>query len=469
MENNSNSIYNNIEKNEQNKEQIIDKKDETILNNTQINKEKKQKGFVRIFRNYIKKKDIIRKEILKNRFKKWEKESLKDSVIKKRIIIRISVSREKDPKIRLKNRFNMEIDNEKDKSKSVNKKIFKSIDKYKYPNKNNIKKEKIDDNNQNNNFKKYDIAKKIKNYKGVNNTNENNRRNNISNVNVNIKPEKKKLIEINNEKPKPTPNNNPKDKNINLYPVNNLNTKFIEINYSNRNNDTKNKTNNNKIYKKIEPSKIITKVNNTNKREINNNNIKPKLNYDNMSIIYSSASKNNKTESSINTYNSHLKNINKDKDKDKDNNKLKKDNTKKVYYKKFEGYHDNKNEPKNKINNAYESNKNKTYKKDALDNNSFTQDKNNNYMVYKMNTYQNPKIKKLNNKIIDKNNYVNDGVGNYSSYTSRRDSNSTYSKNSQYSQLTARNVKKGGVTTVIQHYKGRRNKYEQYNTNSTKK
>ena len=205
--------------------------------------------------------------------------------------------------------------------------------------------------------------------------------------------------------------------------------------------------------------------------EINTNNIKPKLKYDNMSIIYSSASKNNKTESSINTYNSHLKNINKDKDKDKDkdNNKLKKDNTKKIYYKKFEGYHDNKNEPKNKINNAYESNKNKTYKKDALDNNSFTQDKNNNYMVYKMNTYQNPKIKKLNNKIIDKNNYVNDGVGNYSSYTSRRDSNSTYSKNSQYSQLTARNVKKGGVTTVIQHYKGRRNKYEQYNTNSTKK
>ena len=64
MENNSNSIYNKIENNEQNKEQIIDKKDETILNNTQINKEKKQKGLVRIFRNYIKKKDINRKEIL---------------------------------------------------------------------------------------------------------------------------------------------------------------------------------------------------------------------------------------------------------------------------------------------------------------------------------------------------------------------------------------------------------------------
>ena len=89
-------------------------------------------------------------------------------------------------------------------------------------------------------------------------------------------------------------------------------------------------------------------------------------------------------------------------------------------------------------------------------------------MVYKMNTYQNPKNKKQNNDV-NKSNNDSDFIEKKSIYNSRRDSNSTYSKISQYSYLTAKPSLKGGVTTVIQHYSGRRRQYEQYNKNGSKK
>ena len=65
-----------------------------------LKEKEKPKGYTRIFRNIIKKKSDIMKNILQKRFTKWRKESVKGLIVKKTIIVRISVSREKDYKDR---------------------------------------------------------------------------------------------------------------------------------------------------------------------------------------------------------------------------------------------------------------------------------------------------------------------------------------------------------------------------------
>jgi len=181
------------------------------------------KGFVRIFRNLIKKKDKNRKKIIGNHFIKWRKESLKGLKIKKTIVVRISVSREKDSQNKHKNIFNIE--KEKEKSKSVNKSQIKSFNKNVNNNMDNKIETKIYDNKFNN-IGIYEVAKKIKNYKGKNdnqaiNKNKDLSNNNISNTkiinNEKIKTQNKK-IEINDNMPKITPKI---DKNRNIYPLNN--------------------------------------------------------------------------------------------------------------------------------------------------------------------------------------------------------------------------------------------------------
>ena len=439
------------------------KNKERIIKMPLLKRGKKNKGYVRLFRNYIKKKDKLRKAIILNRFRQWIKQSLKDSIIKKRVIVRISVSRGRDFKNEYFNKFNIKNENEDGKSKSLNKQIIKSIDKIKNS-KNNIKKENKNkimnisnesninknnkENNSNNNVPYYEIAKRIKNYKGTNYNNENNINNNFIN-NSNTKSEKNKIIDISNEKPKTTPRININDKTKNIYPVSNLNTQFVAMNYSNK------KNNNNNNYIKIEPQKLPKKDTNSNQNSI----------YNNMSIIYTSSSKKNKKESSINT-NPYSNN--------KDNNqKITNEYIPQGYYRKYDGYHDIKNlntsmpnksilnysnTKNNDINqyNPYKLKKLIIYKKDPSGSNSFAQENKSNY---KMNTYQNLKINNYRNKSNE-----SDIFGKYSSLTSKKEGNSSYS--SQYSQKTAKPALKGGVTTVIQHYSGRRNQYKQYDKNS---
>ena len=488
MEINTNNFERNENKNEEKSELIdkninqefLDKKniikdnqkmEERIIKSPLLKKGKKNKGYVRIFRNYIKKKDKIRKTIIQNRFRQWMKESLKDSIIKKRVIVRISVSRGKDLKHKYLNKLNIENENEDEKSKSLNKQTIKSIDKIKNS-QNNIKKEnknKIinisnekninksnNENKYNNNLPYYEFAKRIKNYKDINYNKDNNTKTNFLN-NSNAKLEKNKIIDISNEKPKTTPRININDKTKNIYPVKNLNTQFIEINYSNK------KSNNNNNYIKIEPQKF--KNTNTSNKDTNSN---PNSIYNNMSIIYTSSSKKNKKESSINDnpYSNY-----------KDNSQIiNKEYIPQGYYRKYDGYHDNKNLntsmpnktilnysniKKNEINqdNPYKLKKLIIYKKGPSGSNSFTQENKNNY---KINTYQNMKINNYRNKSNE-----SDIFGKYSSLTSKKESNLAYS--SQYSQKTAKPALKGGVTTVIQHYSGRRNQYKQYDKDSQKK
>ena len=95
-----NNIKTNINKyNEIKKRYSFQLKKREILNDKS---NKKNKGYARVFRKIIKKKNNELKHILINRFKKWKKEAFKGMFIRKTIIVRISVSRDNI----LKNRKN---------------------------------------------------------------------------------------------------------------------------------------------------------------------------------------------------------------------------------------------------------------------------------------------------------------------------------------------------------------------------
>ena len=61
-----------------------------------LKEDNKQMGYVRILRKIFKKKDDSRKDIIKKLFKEWRINTLKGLTIKKTVIIRISVSRDKE-------------------------------------------------------------------------------------------------------------------------------------------------------------------------------------------------------------------------------------------------------------------------------------------------------------------------------------------------------------------------------------
>lgn len=389
------------------------------------------KGYVRFFRNIIKKKDKNRKKIIENRFSKWRKESLKGLKIKKTIIVRISVSREKDLKNKYKNKFNIE--KEKDKSKSVNKNQIKTFNK----NINNTKREIMNnniDNKINDNIGHYEVAKKIKNYQGkkdsqnINKTNYH-KINNTKIINNGNSKHQNKKVEINDEKPKITPKI---EKNRNIYPMNNPNIQ----NY---------------------------------KPQVQENNTclvpTPQKQYNNINIIFTSSTKKEKKDIP-NNKNNNIKNVKSG--YNLNNNNQQKNiqstystNQSKGYHIKYEGYHKDKNKytlmtpNQNNLNrqnnnnrkneyDLYELNKNRHNIRKISDNidNSFSQVNKADYNKYKRNTYQ------TNGRIAARNNGKNI-IERYN----QKDKNYTYSQNSAKSAL------KNGVTTVVQHYSGRRKQY----------
>ena len=174
---------------------------------------RKTKGYVRVFRNIIKKKNDLLKKILDNRFKKWKKEAFKGAFIRKTVLIRISVSRDNIFKNRLNpNRLNNKSDARNNRPLSADKNLkYKKREVNKENNNNNIKwkndskiktletkKEKLEINpikkiykNENNSiFKTYN--KNVgQNYKTKeilksSNTNVNNKYNKKSNNKINI-------------------------------------------------------------------------------------------------------------------------------------------------------------------------------------------------------------------------------------------------------------------------------------------
>ena len=444
MEGNNSPIYIIKNQNEKNIDQILDINNENLsekynqnestknLNKIEpvnISSKETNKGFVRIFRNIFKKKDNNRKKIIGNRFIKWRKEALKGLKIKKTIIVRISVSKDKDLKNKYKNKFNIEKEKEKEKYKSVNKNQIKTFNKN--INKNNMKRQIIDNNMDNkienkvydnkfNNIGYFEVAKKIKNYKGKNDNSTINKNNDLININENLKPQNKK-VEINDEKPKITPKI---DKNRNIYPLNSTS---------------------------IQNNKLQNQENNTG--SVPN----PQPQYNNINIIFTSSTKkttkdipfnkNNNKENTKSAYNLNINNLQKYIQSSNSNNQSK------GYYMKYEGYHKDKKEyplmsPNINQNNTsrqnynYTKNQNNIYKnnkrKISDNDNSFSQVNKTDYNKYKRKTYQiNGRTGKNNEKnTIEK--YKN------------KDKNYTYSQNNAKSAI------KSGVTNVVQHYSGRR-------------
>ena len=449
------------EENQINNENISEKKNENenILNqnlndleptNEQPKEKKKSKGFTRILRGIIKKNNEILKNILKTRFIEWRKEALKGLKVKKTIFVRISVSKEKDYKNR-----NMKLDEvkEKEKSKSINKFDIKSYKSPKDKQSYNIIRQKIgnpDDVNNNNIKILNNDLKKINEIKYKNNNNIVIEKNNNINIksevvknkeinkdinNTNLKPQKTKLINISNEKPKYTPQSNKNTRNQITDSKSNLNNKFIKID----NTSQKNKTYANNI---------------PNTREKVDSIKKPPLNMSNVGVLYSSSTTKKNRNEKEQKY-SLMNNGNLTESKTLFNDKY----TIKGYNTKNNGYHNNTfNVPKsfNLNDKGYISqttSKKINYRK--IDNNmnrtNRTKEIKSNMNLYSGKTYQ---INK------NKNTSVNSNNNSYMNYSSRTQNISSVDKVINPEKL------KGGVTTVIQHYGGRRKQLQNYENNS---
>ena len=268
MEENNNPIFIIENQNEQNVDQILDinssekniflseqkKESESSLTKEKIKnfeieqtpETKNPRGYVRILRKLFKKKDKTRKNKIQDIFKKWSQQTLKGLTIKRTIMVRISVSKDKDQKKKHMN--NMTEKDEKNKNNMKSSNHHQNLS-----NINNIMRQKIDDSEKKPNEKKnvvnknndklyknrgsYEIPKIIKS------ANDNKKTNLLNKFNTNnILSQRKNLnlVDISNEKQKITPRLNNYDKTKYLYPISNLNMKFTEYNNTNKNNNNYN-------------------------------------------------------------------------------------------------------------------------------------------------------------------------------------------------------------------------------------
>ena len=297
------SLNNNaIEEEKENKDFEVDKKDilnsnhmeeknnELSLNENdgEVMKEEnsldiKPKGYVRIFRKCIKKKGQIMNNIIDNRFKLWKNITLKGLTVKKKIFVRISVSKEKDRKSKSyseaklnagkKNLNNINIINQNKLLESNNfskikptkyKRIF--VSKNKEINNKTYNKPQNQKSNLNNTIGSNSSNHKYKRY-FERNKQSNNYNNIIDDKVVKYnKKERNSLIEISGKKPK-------KDqfKNIrNEYKKNiNLNSKFNKKEISKNNSEQSSEINSSKLKTIYKSNNAYNK--NNNKNGINNN------------------------------------------------------------------------------------------------------------------------------------------------------------------------------------------------------
>ena len=372
---------------------------------------KKPKGYSRFLRNIIKDKAKVMKEILQNRFFKWRKDALKGK-IKKTVMIRISVSREKDPKPK----YPISRVKPKEQSRSVNKNDFKSLNAYNPPqNINNIRVQKVDNMEKEN--------------KNIRNTNNNVVKNLIQNkANVDNKKDKDKVypkVKVDNKK--------------DIQPSkgfkNNEQIPYIRINNNDRN----------KINTKNEIPKITPRTNNKTNQQIISN--IPKPNQNNQRNISKDLHKTPiSNNSNIVVYSSSTKKSN--------------PNEKKFAKENIYEYKKNQSELREKIpkdiykkyqrNNPHPTLPVRTMKVDL------TKGKYNN------NTYERKKINQNDSNSyykysVNSENYNNDSMSLLSH--SRNESNLTYGP-----ALMKKNLKEG-ITTVIQHFSGQRRKVDNYNNN----
>ena len=412
-------------------------KDKDKNKNTSLKARKKSKGYCRFLRNVIKEKAKVMKEVIQNRFFKWRRDALKGK-LKKTVMIRISVSREKDPK----SSYQLNKAKLKEQSKSVNKNDFKSF------NINNVAKNIT-------NLKVQNIDKIEMQDKHINDIKNKNVNQNKNIVNKNIvdiknKKEPEKIKELKNNKEKPDFQNKTNDKgkiNNKIY-IPKVIPKNDKINQAKTSNIPK-------------PNQNIVMKNpqNVNKPNITNNS--------NISVYTSTSNRHNTNP---------IKNIRDNKnlvDKYNQNKNIQSDTKDKIpkdYYKKYEKYNQHTSLPVKKVEIDLTEGKykRKTFNRDNKDNNlknNLNHDRNKlqNNNIYNTNSYQrwnnaNNDNKSLYNYSVKTENYNNDSSSIYT--RSRKDSNFSYVPNQM------RNSSKGGITTVIQHYSGQRRKYDNYDNNN---
>ena len=445
--------------------------------NINLKTRKKVKGYCRFLRNVIKEKSKSLKEIIQKRFIKWRKDALKGK-IKKTVMIRISVSKEKDPK----SKYQISKANPKERSKSVNKNELKSFNINNLPkNITNLKVQKVDDFIKKGNKINTNKVNDVKTYNNI-------EIKSISNVNTNKdKNEKENTIY---KKVNPS-NKNEGNK------VNNNNVIKIDLSkYNKKDNNSKNQINNQKATPIIKPevnklnkehiSKIPKPSQNIIKNKQQELNKKPISNTSNINIVYTSSTKKNnpketnkKNENKYSTTKNYQTDI-KDKmnkNKNKDNKTDLKDNIPKDLYKKYERNNQNNSRTINniKIDLTKGNYTRQTFNnRHVKDNNSFTNPSYNDNKLQKIHLYNNNTYQRRNNDNTD-----NKSISNYSiktdinirNYNNNEDSLSVHSRPRRESNITNGDASfmknsKGGRTTVIQHYSGQRRKYENYDNNT---
>ena len=546
MEENNNPIFIIENQNEQNVDQILDinssekniflseqkKESESSLTKEKITnfeieqtpETKNPRGYVRILRKLFKKKDKTRKNKIQDIFKKWSQQTLKGLTIKRTIMVRISVSKDKDQKKKHMN--NMTEKDEKNKNNVKSSNHHQNLS-----NINNIMRQKIDDSEKKPNEKKIVVNKnndKLYKNRGsyeipkiIKSANDNKKTNLLNKFNTNnILSQRKNLnlVDISNEKQKITPRLNNYDKTKYLYPISNLNMKFTEYNNTNKNNNNYNTNERNERNEKNKIQPIPKKKSNVN----------PINNFDNMSIKFSSYTRKKNEKTSNGKYNSYTKNY------PKTNNDK---SASKVFHMKYDGYHDNnniyipipvkkveinkndrniytpiplkkveinKNDKtdnkkekekefnNNNYNNAYKKEKEKPitnnynynrennkvdnalHRKNVYHINNITKSENKyNIMALDAENKSRPSRNKGNNNRTNsvtntRTNRIIDNDNGRSSRTIDNECTMVHHKrnnNSNYSKVTIPSMK-GGVTTVIQHFSGRRRQLEQYDNNT---
>ena len=443
---------NSIEKNNQEKEKDINKENnekEKLNENISLKKEEnkiinqkednikpiqKRKGYVRTLRNLIKKKHIVAKNIIQKSFKLWKEETLKRLIIRRTIIIRLSISKEKDQKQRFHTEGDLmeSIDNKNKNSKTLinfgnddNNNSTGSIYKSKY-NLNN-------DNHKFNNTSELMIPKEKKDYrKLIPNLKYNYDKEIIRPIDINNIIQNNRLITFPNREFKPLYNSrsnlnikmniNDNQKKYLDYPLNKINN-YRKINeYKNYNNVSRHdivyKSNNEKNGKKPFNDIIDTKYKNliytnNNKPKYLNNNINGYLSHRNVYLPYQTQ-----------TYRSNYKRIEKP-----EINNFKLDNIKKYT-------------PLTKNNPSTLLNYNYSFFRNVYPNNN---------TKYSTNTYKLQPYK----GIIDR--------SNYNSFTFRRE----MKLNKPQQEYDMQTLKKG-VTTVVQHYSGIKEKLNNTEVNTLK-
>jgi len=358
-----------------------------IIKDIKVTNNKKSKGYVRVFLKFIKRKNNVLKHVLDNRFKKWKENALKGLFIRKKIIVRISLSRDNILKNKLNARRLSRIkDSNINKPKSEDKNLI-------HINKKNNKE------NQINNIK----LKKLNNIKTPLKDKE-------------LSPEKKSIRRIyKNEKNSIFHNHDneqSKNKNNPIYsqtiPADNQNMKLHKIlipkNKLGNNNDQNNKY----IIKKIDPVLYTYEPNHTKNNSISN---KDQIN-DSKTLSIVTSPRNRKGQI-FNSY-TNIRSNNKTPiiNKIKINNENKLSNTNKSF-----------SNIKNNFSNI------KLVNKNTGSRNTFRKIKDNKYT-----------------SIDSERKYIN--------YTDRED----YRNKRKYDKETL----KKGVTTVIQHYSGVKERLDNY-------